>query len=154
MDTETTATARRTPIHLWIIGGLALLWNAFGCYDYLMTRTKGAAYIHSMMPSVDSDAFMAYVNAFPIWASIGWGLGVWGGLVGSILLLMRHRWAVPALLVSLVGALLGIGYQLAKPSGIPHLDEGANGAMGYIIIAVALGLFVYARAMRIKGVLR
>jgi hypothetical protein len=152
MDTDTTAT--RTPIHLWIVGGLALLWNAFGCYDYFMTRTQGATYIKTMMPSIDGTAFMAYVNAYPIWASIGWGLGVWAGLAGSILLLLRHRWAVPALLVSFVGAVLGIGYQLARPSGIPHMDEGANGAMGYIIIAVALGLFVYARAIRIKGVLR
>ena len=23
----------RTPIHLWIIGAVALLWNGFGCYD-------------------------------------------------------------------------------------------------------------------------
>ena len=78
MDSETNITGR-TPIHLWIVGALALLWNAFGCYNYLMTRTKGAAYIKSMMPSIDGDAFMAYVNAFPIWASIGWGLGVWSG---------------------------------------------------------------------------
>ena len=31
----------QTPIHLWIVGGLATLWNAFGCYDYFMTRTRG-----------------------------------------------------------------------------------------------------------------
>ena len=151
MDSESTAS--RTPIHLWIVGASALLLNAFGCYDYFMTRTKGAAYIKSMMPTIDGNAFMAYVNAFPIWASIGWGLGVWGGLVGSILLLMRHRWAVPALLASFVGALLGLGYQIANPSGIPQMEQGFNGMIGYIIIAVALGLFVYARAMRIKNVL-
>lgn len=151
MDSESTAS--RTPIHLWIVGAIALLWNAFGCYDYFMTRTKGAAYIKSMMPTIDGNAFMAYVNAFPIWASIGWGLGVWGGLAGSILLLMRHRWAVPALLASFVGAVLGLGYQIARPSGIPQMEQGFNGMIGYIIIAVALGLFVYARAMRIKNVL-
>ncbi len=34
------------------------------------------------------------------------------------------------------------------------MDGGFNAIMPYVIIAVALGLFVYARAMRIKGVLR
>ena len=151
MDSDTTT---KTPIHLWIVGVVALLWNAFGCYDYFMTRTKGAAYITSMMPSIDGDAFMAYVNAFPIWASIGWGLGVWGGLAGAILLLMRHRWAVPTLLASFVGAMLGLGYQIANPSGIAGTDQGGSAVIPYGIIAAALALFVYARAMRIKNVLR
>ena len=114
MDNQ-VATATRTPIHLWIVGVLALLWNAFGCYDYLMTRTKGAAYIDSMMPGHIGNAMMTYINAFPIWASIGWGLGVWGGMAGAILLVMRHRWAVPALLISFVGAVVGLGYQIANP---------------------------------------
>ena len=87
-------TTAKPPIHLWIVGGLATLWNGFGCFDYLMTRTRGTAYIESMMHTDDGEAIMAYINGFPIWAAAGWGLGVWGGLAGAILLLMRHRWAV------------------------------------------------------------
>ncbi|WP_309601913.1 hypothetical protein [Sphingomonas sp.] len=149
---ETQAT--KTPIHLWIVGGLATLWNAFGCFDYFMTRTKGAAYIESMMPTIDGAAMMAYINNFPIWAAIGWGLGVWAGLVGSILLLVRHRWAAAVLGLSLIGAVVGIGYQLANPVGIIEISQGVNGMMPYIIVVVALALFLYARAMQRKGVLR
>ena len=144
----------RTPIHLWIVGGLATLWNAFGCFDYFMTRTRGAAYIESMMPTIDGAAMMAYIDGFPIWASFAWGLGVWAGLAGSILLLLRHRLAVPVLLASLVGAVIGIVYQIANPAGIVEIAMGVNAIMPYIIIAIAIALFVYARAMRIKGVLR
>ena len=144
----------RTPAHLWIVGGLATLWNAFGCYDYLMTRTRGAEYIHSMMPGLDAEAFMEYVNNFPIWASIGWGLGVWLGLAGSVLLLMKSKWAAPALLVSLIGAVMGIGYQLMRPADVAGMDGGVNMVMPYIILAVALGLFVYARMQAAKGLLR
>ena len=150
MDMETT----RTPIHLWIVGVIATLWNGFGCFDYFMTRTKGAAYIESMMPTIDGDAMMAYINSFPIWAAFGWGLGVWAGLVGSILLLVRHRWAVAVLGLSLIGAVIGIGYQLANPVGIVEVSQGVNGMMSYIIIVIAVALFVYARAMQRKGVLR
>ena len=146
------ATAK-TPIHLWIVGGLATLWNAFGCYDYFMTRTGGAAYIESMMPAIDGEAMMAYIDSFPVWASFGWGLGVWAGLAGSILLLLRHRLAVPVLLASLVGAVIGIGYQLAKPATIAGMDGGFNAIVPYLIIVIAGALFLYARAMRQKGVL-
>ncbi|MCP4895894.1 MAG: hypothetical protein GY906_02880, partial [bacterium] len=31
---------RGTPIHLWIVGVLALLWNAMGAFDYLATQLK------------------------------------------------------------------------------------------------------------------
>ena len=147
-------TTAKPPIHLWIVGGLVTLWNGFGCFDYFMTRTRGTAYIESMMHTDDGEAIMAYINGFPIWAAAGWGLGVWGGLAGAILLLMRHRWAVPVLLASLVGAIVGFGYQLANPSRIVELSMGVNAVMPYVIIAIAISLFVYARAMRMRGVLR
>ncbi|QIK96722.1 hypothetical protein G7076_09995 [Sphingomonas sp. HDW15A] len=67
---------------------------------------------------------------------------------------MRNRWAVPVLGVSLLGAVVGIGYQLVNPSDIPELSESINKVMPYIIIAIALALFLYARAQRAKGVLR
>ena len=139
-------------MHLWIVGIASLLWNAFGCYDYLMSRLRNTDYLKSMMPDVDPQAMLAYIDGFPIWASIGWGLGVWFGLAGTVLLLIRSRHAVLALGVSLVGAVLGLGYQLMNPM------RGVEGFMAtgmpIVIILVALGLFLYARAMEKRAVLR
>ena len=36
---------RKAPVHLWIVGGLSLLWNAFGAFDYLMTQLQVEAYM-------------------------------------------------------------------------------------------------------------
>ena len=144
----------KAPLHLWIVGILSLLWNGFGCYDYFMTKTKGAAYVESMMPGADSAAIMSYLGSMPVWATGAWALGVWGGLLGSALLLARHRLAVPALGLSLLGAVVGIGWQLMNPAPIASMHEGVNAAMPYIIILVAAGLFLYARAMRTKGLLK
>ena len=144
----------RTPTHLWIVGAIALLWNAIGCYDYLMTRMRNTEYLESMMPTVDPQAMLAWVDAFPIWAQFGWGLGVWAGLVGSLLLLMRNRWAVLVLGLSLAGAVLGLGYQIVGAPPMPGATGGMMEIMPYVIIAIALGLFLYARSMRQKGVLR
>jgi len=148
-----TSAQSRTPIHLWIVGILALLWNGFGCYDYLMTRTKGAAYVDSMMHTDQGAAIMAYINGFPIWVSAAWGFGVWGGLAGSILLLMRSRHAVTAFAVSMVGAIVGLGWQLLNPSNVPEMSETVNRVMPYVIIAVAVAQFLYTRAQRAKGLL-
>jgi hypothetical protein len=155
MDDAMQDNAReRAPVHLWIIGVLSLLWSAIGCYDYLMTRMRNTDYLASMMPEVDPNAMLAWVDAFPIWAQFGWGLGVWGGLVGSLLLLMRNRWAVHAMGLSLVGAVLGLGYQIVGAPPVPGATGGMMEIMPYVIIAIALALFLYARAMRQKGVLR
>ena len=148
------AMPARTPMHLWIVGLLSLLWNAFGAFDYFMTRTKGAEWINQMMPGVDGEKFMAYINAFPLWASIGWGLGVWFALAGSILLLMRSQHAVWAFGISLVGAVIGIGYQLMNPVDIAEMHAGFNGLVPYIVVLIALALFLYARAQSARGVLR
>lgn len=146
--------ATKTPLHLWIVGGISTLWNAFGTTDYFMTRTRGAAWIDQMMPGVDSAKFMAYIDGFPLWASIGWALGVWLALAGSLLLLARSRHAVAAFAVSLAGAIVGIGYQLANPVEIPEMAQGANGVMPYIIIAIAAVLLWYAQRQKAAGVLR
>lgn len=144
----------KTPVHLWIVGIISLLWNSFGCYDYVMTRTQGAAWIEQIMPGADTAKFMAYIDDFPTWVSIGWALGVWGALLGSVLLLLRSRHAVLAFVLSLLGALSGIGYQLINPLDLPEVTQGAGAVMPYVIIAIAALLLWYAQRQKNTGVLR
>lgn len=151
---QTTAPATAAPKSLYVVGVLAVLWNGFGCYDYLMTRMRDTDYLAKMMPTADPNAILAWVDAFPIWAQFGWGLGVWGGLIGSILLLLRSRWAVLALGLSLLGAVLGLGYQIVAAPPLAGVEGPMAEAMPFVIILIALALFLYARAMRIKGALR
>lgn len=140
-----------TPVHLWIVGGLALLWNAFGSVDYTMSRMHNADYVRSMMPDSDPAVMFAYMDAMPGYASIGWGLGIWAGLAGAILLLMRSRYAVHAFIASLVGMALSFGYQLfdTAPPG-----EANNALIVAMIVGVGLVLLWYALRQRKAGVLR
>ena len=149
------AVRERAPMHLWIVGGLGTLWNGFGAYDYWMTRTRNTEYLAIMMPDVDPQATLAWVDSFPVWAQFGWGLGVWMGLLGSILLLVRHRFAVHTLALSALGAVIGLGYQIiAAPPLAGTEGDMMMTVMPYVIIAVAIGLFLYARSMASKGILR
>jgi hypothetical protein len=76
------------------------------------------------------------------------------GLLGSILLLVRSRYAVWAFGLSLLGAVLGLGYQIALAPPLAGADDAMSKAMPYVIILIAVALFLYARAQAAKGVLR
>ena len=142
-----------TPVHLWIVGALSLLWNALGGYDYTMTRMRNIDYLSSMS-GIDANQMLTYIDSYPMFAHVGWGLGVWGAVAGAILLLLRHRFAVIAFAVSLIGALLSLGYLVVGPPGPAAMSEGAMAVVPYVIIALTVAQLLYAQSMRTKGVLR
>jgi hypothetical protein len=147
------AVSARTPAHLWIVGILSLLWNCFGAVDYVMTRMRNVDYLASSMPGVDPNAALAWIDDMPIYVQVGWGLGVWLALLGSLLLLIRSRWAVWSFGISLVGAVVSLGYQLALAPELPGAQGLMYTVMPLVIIVVALFQFLYARAMEQKDVL-
>ena len=139
----------RTPVHLWIVAILATIWNAFGCFDYLMTQTRNEAYLAHF-----TDPQRVYFESFPMWMEAAWALGVWGGLAGSLLLLARSRHAVAAFAVSLAGLAASTLYQYVLTAPPEEMKSGAMVAMNVAIWAIAIGLLVYAARMRRRGVLR
>ena len=146
--TDTMKTA--TPWHLWAVGGISLLWNAFGGYDFVMSVTQGET---NWRASGMTDAMIAYYNAMPTWMYVPWVLGVWGAVAGSILLLMRNKLAVPAFGLSLLGAVGSLAYGLANP--MPPLPEAMAmmSYMSYVIVVIAAFLAWYAWTMGKKGLL-
>jgi hypothetical protein len=145
-DTMTT----RTPWHLWVVGVVGLLWNAYGCFDYTMTQLQGDAWLRSMKMT---EAQMAYFNAMPAWTHGAWAIGVWGGLVGSALLLLRMKWAFHLFVASLLGLVASLIYQYGLSNGMEV--GGTSGAVMYAVILAACLFFIwYARMMSKRGVLR
>lgn len=142
----------KTPWHLWLVGVLSLLWNGFGGYDFIQTVTRGEAY---MRESGFGEEMIAYYNAMPAWMYAPWTMGVWGAVIGSLLLLARSRWATTAFLISLLGAVISLIYSkmINPPPALPP-ELAAMGWMPYVITAIALFLAWYAWTMGKKGVLR
>src|SRR6478609_11313004 len=81
----------RTPAHVWVVGILSLLWNAFGAADYTMTELGNLAWFEMMGLGAEE---LAWTQTFPTWVVAAWAVGVWGSVAGSILLLSRSRFAV------------------------------------------------------------
>jgi hypothetical protein len=149
-----TTAQGRTPAHLWIVGILSLLWSCMGAYDYVMTRMHNMAYIAKSMPGIDPNVGLAWIENMPMYAQIGWGLGVWGALLGAVLLLVRSRYAVWAYAASMLGIVLSIGYQIALAPPLPGADGVMFKIFPYVIIAIGLFLLWYSSSMDKKGVLR
>ena len=144
----------KTPWHLWIVGLFGLLWNAFGATDYTMTQMQNRNWFASMgFDAETTDAMLQFVESAPFWADAAWAFGVWGGLAGSILLLLRNRWAVLAFAVSILGAIASMIYQ-AGVEYPPELSEMGNSPIMYVVLAIAAALLWYSWSMRKNGHLR
>lgn len=140
----------KTPWHIWLIGAVSLLWNAGGAFDYVMAHYAADSYLAQATPEQ-----RAYYDGFQAWATAFWALGVWGAVAGSLLLLARSRYAALAFGVSLIGLIVNTTRLFATlGAGAVDLLGKGNLAFTGIIIVVALGLWLYARAMARAGSLR
>lgn len=144
----------RTPWHLWVVGVLGVAWNGFGATDYTMTQLENRSWFTSMgFDAGQTEAMLAYLDAAPAWTHAAWAIGVWGGVAGSILLLLRKRLAVEAFMLSFVGAFLGLVNHLTVE--VPdELAEMAASPVMYFVVLIAAALVWYAWSMRKRGVLQ
>lgn len=147
-DAENPGGRAAPPRHLWIVGVLALAWNAVGAFDYLATQLELEFYMSQF-----SEAQLAYFYGFPAWAVGGWAVAVWAGVAGSVGLLLRRRWAVGTFVVSLAGMVVSTIYTYGMSDGAAVM--GTVGlAFSVAIAAVAVFLIVYSRRQAARGVLR
>ncbi len=137
----------KAPVHLWIVGVLALLWTLLGAFDYLATQLRLEFYLKQFSPEQ-----LAYFYNYPAWAVSGWAIAVWSALAGSIALLLRRRWAQWAFGISLAGMAVSSLY-------IYGLSEGAS-VMGsasvvffLIVVVISVGLLLYTVWLARHGVL-
>ncbi|QDH35542.1 hypothetical protein [Porphyrobacter sp. YT40] len=145
MTTDGNAQAS-APWHLWVIGVLTLLFNAMGILSYMTTQLGMLAEM-GMTPEQ-----IAFMESFPAWSTAFWALGVWGAFAGSVLLLLRSRWAVAAMVVALIGL---VGTTIAE-TVVLDVPAGLETPLPLkvAIWGVTLGLSFYARRMAQAGVLR
>ena len=142
-----TDTPARTPWHLWVVGIAALLWNCLGGFDYLMTQTQNESYMSNFTPEQ-----LEYFYGFPAWVVSAWAIAVWGGLLGSILLLLRKKLAVPVFLTVFVAVLVTTFHNFVLTNGLEIMGTFAA-VFTVVVIAIAVGLWQYSKRMRARGLL-
>lgn len=140
----------KRPLHLWVIGILALLWNCIGALDYVMTKTKNAAYLEQF-----TDAQLDYFYNLPTWFVIFWALAIWSSVLASILLLFRKKLSSSVYLISLIGVIITFSYSYGISNGYEIVGgQPTSLIMPAMVFIIAVALFFYTRAMSSKGILK
>ncbi|HSG35743.1 MAG TPA: hypothetical protein VLA37_14525 [Sphingomonadaceae bacterium] len=133
------------PWHLWAIGVVALLWYVSGAYTIQMSQL-------GLREGLTADE-VAYYADKPAWLVATTAIATYGSVIASILLLLRNRWAEAAFGVALAFILLNNMVELANGTSRIYANNVAATVTAIIAVIAAL-LFLYARAMKRRGVLR
>lgn len=144
-ETVESSAAAKAPWHLWVVGILALLWNASGAYTIISAQM-------GRLPGITADE-AAYYAAQEPWFVAATDIALLSAVAASIALLLRSRWAIPLSGLSIVCIAATAGYDLAAGTSRMFTNQGALIATVLIWVLALLQLW-YAAAMRKKGVLR
>ena len=130
------------PPGLWFtsVAGVGLVWNLFGALQFVRSVTADEV---GLVASGMTSEQAAVMTGYPGWMTFAFALGVFGGLVGSVLLLLRLRFAQPILAVSLMAYVaLWVGdavHGVFAAMGLPQI------IILTVVVAIAAALFLLSR---------
>ena len=90
------------------------------------------------------------MEATPGWATAAYGVAVFGGFLGSLLLVMRKNLAGIFLMISLAGILVQDFHAFVVADGLDAYG-GQGLIMPAIVLAIAIYLVVLARKAKANG---
>jgi len=132
-----------TPVHrsFWVIGAIALIWNVLGCINFIVQLNPDT---HAAYREVER----AIIEGRPAWAMAGFAIAVFGGAIGSLLLLVRKTSAFNFFIASLLGVFVTMKHALAVDA-----EFGNAEIMGIVVMPLAVGVFLvwYAKLAARKG---
>jgi hypothetical protein len=130
------------PWHLWLIGIIGMLWSSMGVISFMLTQMNVEA-VMSRFPPQQRE----YFESFPLWAVAFWAIGVFGGVIGCLLLLLENRFTFHVLLASLLAAVVFNLGGLFLLGGMEVMRE--TGGLGFTVFPILFAAFLahYARAM-------
>ena len=132
-------TTTKPPIWLWIVSVLALVWNGMGVKAYL-----DQAYNTETYRAMYSEEQIEIAANLPSYITAAFAIAVFGGILGSILLLLRKKLATVVFYLSLLAVIVQMGYLLIN-------DYASSIGMTVMIIAFALFLAWFANFSASKG---
>ena len=141
-------TRVRPDTAFWVIGIVALLWYLIGLFFYY----SGVSATPEQLAAVMTEAQVAIITATPAWVTAANAIAVLAGVIASVLLLMRNKFAVPLYILSLVAAIVQDVYVFGMSGSLDAFGMQPVVIQGLVLI---IGIFLvwYSRAKRTAGVL-
>ncbi|MDH5234119.1 MAG: hypothetical protein OEW77_04105 [Gemmatimonadota bacterium] len=123
---------------------VALLWNLVGCLAYLSDVMLTPDDIAKV-----TEAQQAMHAARPAWSVGATAVAVWFGAAGSLALILKKRWAVPVLALSLVGVIVQ-DISIFLMSGTAQVETVAVVMQG-VVLLISIALVLLARRAAAQG---
>lgn len=143
-----TVTRAVTPWWFWLAAGLAVLWNAGGAFDYVLSQIGSAWYLANF-----DEEVLAWLAEMPAWRTALWAFAVWSAVAASLLLVLRRGLALTAYGFSLAFILIGIALDVLA-LGMGGLYAGAHAVGMALVTLLTVAQFWFAKASRRRGILR
>lgn len=139
------STSTKPPVWFWIVAIVALLWNALGIMAYLMR-----VYMTDDAIAALPQEQQVYLQNQPAWYMGVFALAVFGGTLGSLLLLLRKALAYIVFVVSLVCVVAQWSYDILLVENSPAF-ESSGIVMAILIPIFSVALVFVSRAAKAKG---
>jgi hypothetical protein len=131
----------------WIIGVIAVIWNLMGVAAYL-----SQAYMTDAYQDLYNAEQLEIITGAPSWAVGAFAIAVFGGTLGSILMLFRKRLANILLSISFVGIVVQLIYNFFMANSLQVF--GAAAAIQPVLTLVfGLFLVIYTKNKIKEGIL-
>lgn len=124
----------KLPVWYWVVAIFFLLWNLMGVVSFF-----GQVFISDEAIKSLSTAEQELYKSYPLWTFIAFAIAVFGGTIGSIGLLMKKSWAKTFFIISLIGIIPQMTFNIffTKTTEV----YGASSLIMPIMIIVA-GIFL------------
>ena len=131
----------------WIIGVIAVIWNLMGVAAYL-----SQAYMTDAYQDLYNAEQLEIITGAPSWAVGAFAIAVFGGTLGSILMLFRKQLANILLSISFVGIVIQLIYNFFMANSLQVF--GAAAAIQPVLTLVfGLFLVIYTKNKIKEGIL-
>lgn len=127
----------------WVIGVLALIWNALGVIAYLGQKLM----TDEMKVMIPADQ-LEIIEKTPAWATAAFAVAVWFGLLGCIVLLMQKKIATTLFIISIIGVLTQLVYNLFLTNAI---EVFGNQSLLQPLITVSVSIYLIWHAKKCAG---
>ena len=128
----------------WAIGVVALIWNVLGAVNFFVQMDA------DMVASFPETA-RAIIEGRPAWATGGFAISVFGGALGSFMLLLRKSIAYYVFIVSLLGTIVTMIHTIGVASSTVGFALSEIFMMILMPLLVAALLIWYSKRAELRG---